>query len=154
MNIRTFVVCDIVNAHFLRPFSVITEITTKSPQKLYNGSFFGPFFTQKSFFFPLKSFWPQVQDSIQDSIYASTDYVPEVQHMVHGEHMSHIRLIYVHDKEACVTFLSWYSGKGGVGKSTVAVQLALAHQQAGKKVNSIQLGKSLKKTVFLRSGWP
>ena len=24
------------------------EITTKSPQKLYNGSFFGPFFTQKS----------------------------------------------------------------------------------------------------------
>ena len=26
------------------------------------------------------------------------------------------------------------SGKGGVGKSTVAVQLALAHQQAGHKV--------------------
>ena len=36
------------------------EITTKSPQKLYNGSFFGSFFTQKSFFSPLKSFWPQV----------------------------------------------------------------------------------------------
>ena len=60
MNIRTFVVCDIVNTRFLRPFSVITEITTKSPQKLYNRSFFGPFFTPKSFFSPLKSFWPQV----------------------------------------------------------------------------------------------
>ena len=52
--------CNIVNTRFLRPFGVITEITTKSPQKLYNGSFFGPFFTQKSFFSPLKSFWPQV----------------------------------------------------------------------------------------------
>ena len=31
----------------------------------------------------------------------SGDHVPEVQHMVHGEHMSHIRVIY-----ACVTFLS------------------------------------------------
>ena len=60
MNIRTFVVCDIVNTRFLRPFSVITEITTKSPQKLYNRSFFGPFFTPKSFFSLLKSFWPQV----------------------------------------------------------------------------------------------
>ena len=48
--------CNIVNTRFLRPFGVITEITTKSPQKLYNGSFFGPFFTQKSFFSPLKSF--------------------------------------------------------------------------------------------------
>ena len=52
--------CNVVNTRFLRPFGVITEITTKSPQKLYNGSFFGPFFTQKSFFSPLKSFWPQV----------------------------------------------------------------------------------------------
>merc|ERR1711936_1087385 len=40
---------NIVNTRFLRPFGVIMEITTKSPQKLYNGSFFGPFFTQKSF---------------------------------------------------------------------------------------------------------
>ena len=40
--------CKIVNTRFLRPFSVIMEITTKSPQKLYNGSFFGPFFLLKS----------------------------------------------------------------------------------------------------------
>ena len=49
------------------------EITTKSPQKLYNGSFFGPFFTQKSFFSPLKSFW--VESLKQDSIYASTGFL-------------------------------------------------------------------------------
>ena len=52
--------CNIANMRLLRPFSVITEITTKSLQKLYNRSFFGPFFTPKSFFSPLKSFWPQV----------------------------------------------------------------------------------------------
>ena len=52
--------CNIVNTRFLRPSGVIMEITTKSPQKLYNRSFFDPFFTQKSFFFSLKSFWPQV----------------------------------------------------------------------------------------------
>ena len=33
---------------------------TKSLQKLYIRSFFGPFFTQKSFSSPLKGFWPQV----------------------------------------------------------------------------------------------
>ena len=54
---------EIVNTRFLRPFGVIMQITTKSPQKLYNGSFFGPFFTQKSFFSPLKSFWHQVLKS-------------------------------------------------------------------------------------------
>ena len=32
-------------------------------------------------------------------------------------------------------FSKTFSGKGGVGKSTVAVQLALAHQQAGLKVS-------------------
>ncbi len=48
--------CNIVNTRLLRPFSVITEITTKSPQKLYNRSFFGPFFAQKSFFFPIEKF--------------------------------------------------------------------------------------------------
>ena len=63
--------CNIVNTRFLRPFGVITEITTKIPQKLYNGSFFGPFFTQKSFFFPLKSF--DLKSLKQDSIYGSTD---------------------------------------------------------------------------------
>ena len=43
--------CNIVNTRFLRPFGVIMGITTKSPQKLYNRSSFGPFFTQKSFCF-------------------------------------------------------------------------------------------------------
>ena len=52
--------CNFVNTRFLRPYGVITEITTKSPQKLYNGSSFGPHSTQKSSFYPLKSFWPQV----------------------------------------------------------------------------------------------
>ena len=52
--------CKFVNTRFLRPYGVITEITTKSPQKLYNGSSFSPHFTQKSSFYPLKSFWPQV----------------------------------------------------------------------------------------------
>ena len=46
------------------------EITTKSPQKLYNGSFFGPFFTQKSFFPHWKVF--DLKSLKQDSIYAST----------------------------------------------------------------------------------
>jgi molybdopterin-guanine dinucleotide biosynthesis protein len=32
------------------------------------------------------------------------------------------------------------AGKGGVGKSTVAVQLALAHQQAGLKVAALVHG--------------
>jgi Mrp family chromosome partitioning ATPase len=31
------------------------------------------------------------------------------------------------------------SGKGGVGKSTVATQLALAFQQSGKKVSIVEL---------------
>ena len=52
--------CNLVNTRFLRPYGIITEITTKSPQKLYNGSSFSPHFTQKSSFYPLKSFWPQV----------------------------------------------------------------------------------------------
>ena len=52
--------CNFVNTRFLRPYGVITEITTKSPQKLYNGSSFSPHFTQKSSFYPLKSFLPQV----------------------------------------------------------------------------------------------
>ena len=56
MNIRTFVVCDIENTPFLRPFSVITKIRTKSPQKLYNRSFFGPFFLLQSHFFPIEKF--------------------------------------------------------------------------------------------------
>ena len=49
------------------------EITTKSPQKLYNGSFFGPFFTQKSFFSHWKVF--DLKSLKQDSIYGSTEYV-------------------------------------------------------------------------------
>ena len=52
--------CKIVNTRFLRPYGVITEVTTKSPQKLYNGSSFSPHFTQKSSFYTLKSLWPQV----------------------------------------------------------------------------------------------
>ena len=51
--------CNFVNTRFLRPYGVITEITTKSPQKLYNGSSFSPHFTQKSSFYPLESFWPR-----------------------------------------------------------------------------------------------
>ena len=39
-----------------------------------------------------------------------------------------------------------FSGKGGVGKSTVAVQLALAHQQAGHKVLNLD-EKSWKENV-------
>ena len=34
--------CNVVNTRFLRPFGIIMEIMTKSPQKLYNGSFPGP----------------------------------------------------------------------------------------------------------------
>ena len=48
--------CNIVNTRFLRPFGVIMEITTKSPQKLYNGSFFGTFFYSKVLFFPIEKF--------------------------------------------------------------------------------------------------
>ena len=48
--------CNIVNTRFLRPFAVIMEITTKSPQKLYNGPFFGPFFLLKSPFFSIENF--------------------------------------------------------------------------------------------------
>ena len=48
--------CNIVNTHFLRPFGVIMGITTKSPQKLYNRSFFGPFFYSKVLFFPIEKF--------------------------------------------------------------------------------------------------
>ena len=61
--------CNIVNTRFLRPFGVIMEITTKSPQKLYNGSFFllkSPFFSHWKLF-DLKSLK-------QDSIYASTAF--------------------------------------------------------------------------------
>ena len=68
--------CNIVNTRFLRPFGVITEIPTKSPQKLYNGSSFSPYFTQKSFFSHWKVF--DLKSSKQDSIYASTENVPEV----------------------------------------------------------------------------
>ena len=56
--------CNIVNTRFLKPFGVIMEITTKSPQKLYNGSFFWSFFSHWKVF-DLKSLK-------QDSIYAST----------------------------------------------------------------------------------
>ena len=52
--------CNYVNTRLLRPYGVITEIMTKSPQKLYNESSFSPHFTQKSSFYPLKSFLPQV----------------------------------------------------------------------------------------------
>ena len=52
--------CNYVNTRFLRPYGVIMEITTKSPQKLYNRSLFSTHFTQKSSFYPLKIFWPQV----------------------------------------------------------------------------------------------
>ena len=48
--------CNFVNTRFLRPYGVITEITIKSPQKLYNGSSFSPHFTQKSFFLPIEKF--------------------------------------------------------------------------------------------------
>ena len=65
--------CNIVNTRFLRPFGVITEITTKSPQKLYNGSFFGPFFTQKSFFSHWKVF--DLKSLKQDFIYGSTVFI-------------------------------------------------------------------------------
>ena len=44
--------CNVVNTRFLRPFGVITEITTKSTQKLYNGSFF----YSKVLFFPIEKF--------------------------------------------------------------------------------------------------
>ena len=64
MNIPTFVVCDIVNTSFLRPFSVITEITIKSPQKLYNRSFFGPFFLLRSPFFPIEFLISSPQNEI------------------------------------------------------------------------------------------
>ena len=49
--------CNIVKTRLLRPFSVITEITTKSPRKLYNRSFFGPFFYSKVLFFPIEKFF-------------------------------------------------------------------------------------------------
>ena len=39
------------------------------------------------------------------------------------------------------------SGKGGVGKSTVAAQLAFAFQQAGQKGNSFFLAKSCPKNA-------
>ena len=42
-TILNWEMCNIVNTRFLRHFGVITEITAKSPQKLYHGSFFGPF---------------------------------------------------------------------------------------------------------------
>ena len=64
--------CNIVNTRFLRPFGIITEITTKSPQKLYNGFFFGPFFTQKSFFPHWKVF--DLKSLKQDSIFGSTEF--------------------------------------------------------------------------------
>ena len=41
--------CNIVNVRFLRPFGVITEITTKSPQKLYNGFFLVLFYSKVLF---------------------------------------------------------------------------------------------------------
>ena len=48
--------CNFVNTRFLRPYGVIREITTKSPQNLYNWSSFSTHFTQKSSSYPLKSF--------------------------------------------------------------------------------------------------
>ena len=45
--------CNIVNTRFLRPFGVIMEIKTESPQKLYNGSFF----YSKVLFFPIEKFF-------------------------------------------------------------------------------------------------
>ena len=66
--------CNIVNTRFLRPFSVITEITTKSPQKLYDRYFFGPFITPKSFFPHWKVF--DLKSSKQDFIFGSTAFLP------------------------------------------------------------------------------
>ena len=59
--------CNIVNMRFLRPFGVITEITIKSPQKLYNGSFFGPFLLKSPFFPPVFDLKSLKQDSIYES---------------------------------------------------------------------------------------
>jgi len=44
--------CNIVNTRFLRPYGVITERTTISPQKLYNGSSF----YSKVLFLPIEKF--------------------------------------------------------------------------------------------------
>ena len=59
--------CNIVNTRFLRPYSVITEITTKSPPKLYKRSFV----YSKVLFSPIEKF---LTSSLkQDSIYGSTE---------------------------------------------------------------------------------
>ena len=62
--------CYIVNTRFLRPFGVLMEITTKSPQNLYNGSFFGPFLLKSPFFPHWKVFY--LKSSKQDFIFGST----------------------------------------------------------------------------------